>query len=62
MKCPNCGTVIDHVRVVSECYQDSCIDENGKILDYATPEVSAETLSIECPECSCDIKHWITEI
>lgn len=59
-KCPKCKKPIENVRVYSECYQMATL--NGlKITEYGTVEEVLETKSIECPECSQDIKEHIEE-
>lgn len=59
MKCPKCESEIDHVIVVSTCYQDATLDGN-RTVDYSSPEVE-ETQRILCPECAEEITEHVKE-
>lgn len=54
MKCPECKNEIEHVNVISKCWQKATLEGN-KMIDYGSVEDVLETLAVECPECSADI-------
>lgn len=60
MKCPKCGKEIDHVIVVSACYQNATLDGNTTV-DYDSPDVD-ETQRILCPECEEAITEYVKEV
>lgn len=51
MICPNCKKNIQHVHVISDCWQKASVDDKGNLLDYGSVEEVGGTLFYECPEC-----------
>ncbi len=60
MKCPHCKKEITSVYVYSNCCQKARINTEGKILEYAQPELE-ETTDIGCPQCLQSLKEVIHE-
>lgn len=67
MRCPKCNKEIDHVDITSD-YGSSSVGylKGNKIVEYemvvrCMGEEFSEIISIECPECSKDIRDDIKE-
>lgn len=63
MVCPGCKNEIDRVLVVSRFCQSAPLTyEKGKpfIVDYGRSDYM-ETVAIECPDCSSDLRSFVGE-
>ncbi len=60
MTCPHCEKEITTVYVYSNCCQKARINTEGKILEYAQPELE-ETTDIGCSHCLKRLKEGIHE-
>jgi len=61
MKCPNCDKELTKIKGYGQCFQEVTITENGKPINYSSPEVLEGDYAYECPECCEDLTEFVKE-